>query len=69
MVWNITKDDIRVRMASVDDAVWPPPATEKPQVPNPKERIPYSKMIDGGRYDVKGVIQTIYDKVNKTIWR
>ena len=31
MVWNITKDDIRVRMAAVDEDVWPPPATEKPQ--------------------------------------
>ncbi|MCP4784631.1 MAG: hypothetical protein GY903_21240 [Fuerstiella sp.] len=24
MVWNITKDDIRVRMAKVDEDVWPP---------------------------------------------
>jgi hypothetical protein len=24
MVWNITKDDIRVRMAIVDEDVWPP---------------------------------------------
>ncbi len=31
MVWNITKDDIRVRMAKVDENVWPPPDTEKPQ--------------------------------------
>ena len=65
MVWNITKDNIRVRMARVDDAVWPPPATEKPQLPDPSERIPYSEMIDGGRFDVKDVIQPVYDSVNK----
>lgn len=65
MVWNITKDNIRVRMARVDDAVWPPPATEKPQLPDPSERIPYSEMIDGGRFDVKDVIQPVYDSVNR----
>jgi ribonuclease Z len=65
MVWNITKDDIRVRLAKVDEDVWPPPATEKPQLPDPSERIPYSDMIDGGRLDVKDVIQPIYDEINK----
>ena len=65
MVWNITKDKIRVRMARIDEDIWPPPATEKPQLPDPKERIPYSDMIDGGRYDVKDVIQPVYDKINK----
>jgi ribonuclease Z len=65
MVWNITKDDIRVRMAKVDEDVWPPPATEKPQLPDPSLRIPYSDMIAGGRYDMKAVIQPTYDEVNK----
>ena len=65
MVWNITKDDIRVRMAKIDEDVWPPPATEEPQLPDPAARIPYSDMIDGGRYDMKSVIQPIYDRTNK----
>jgi ribonuclease Z len=65
MVWNITKDDIRVRMAIVDEDVWPPPASGKPQVPDPSQRIPYSKMIAEGRYDMKDVIQPTYDEVNK----
>lgn len=65
MVWNITKDNIRVRMAKIDEDVWPPPATEKPQLPDPNLRIPYSEMIDGGRYDMKSVIQPIYDRTNK----
>jgi ribonuclease Z len=65
MVWNITKDDIRVRMAIVDEDVWPPPATEKPQLPDPTVRIPYSKMIASGRYDMKDVIQPTYDEINK----
>jgi len=65
MVWNITKDDIRVRMMKVDEDVWPPPATEKPLLPDPSLRVPYSDMISGGRYDMKDVIQPIYDEINK----
>jgi ribonuclease Z len=65
MVWNITKDDIRVRMAIVDEDVWPPPATEKPLVPDPNLRIPYSDFIAGGRYDMRDVIQPIYDEINE----
>ena len=65
MVWNITKDDIRVRLTAFDEDVWPPPATEKPQLPDPNERIPYSAEISGGRLDVKDVIQPTYDEINK----
>jgi ribonuclease Z len=65
MVWNVTKDDIRVRMAVVDEDVWPPPATEKPQLPDPSLRIPYSDLIAGGRYDMKSVIQPTYDEINE----
>jgi ribonuclease Z len=65
MVWNITKDEIRVRMAAVDEDVWPPPATEPPLVPDPSLRIPYSEFIAGGRSDMKDVIQPVYDEINK----
>jgi len=65
MVWNITKDDIRVRMAVYDEDVWPPEATEKAQVPDPSIRIPYSDLIGGGKLDVKDVIQPVYDEINK----
>jgi ribonuclease Z len=65
MVWNITKDDIRVRMAVIDEDVWPPPATEKPQAPDASTRIPYSDFIANGRYDMHDVIQPTYDEINK----
>jgi ribonuclease Z len=64
-VWNITKDDIRVRMAIIDESVWPPPATGEPLVPDLSLRIPYSEMIANGKYDMKDVIQPIYDETNK----
>ncbi len=65
MVWNITKDEIRVRLARVDEDVWPPPATGKPQLPDASIRVPYSKEISGGKLDMKDVLQPIYDEVNK----
>ena len=34
-------------------------------LPDPKERVPYSNMIAGGRLDVKDVIQPVYDQINK----
>jgi ribonuclease Z len=65
MVWNVTKDKIRVRMAIIDEDVWPPPATEKPQPPDPSTRIPYSKFVAGGKLDISETIQPIYDEINK----
>ncbi len=52
-------------MAKVDEDVWPPPATEKPQAPDPSTRVPYSDEIAGGKLDMHDVIQPIYDEINK----
>ena len=65
MVWNITKDDIRVRMAIVDEDVWPPQPSEKPQVPDPTLKVPFSDFIINGKYDMKDVIQPAYDEINE----
>jgi ribonuclease Z len=65
MVWNITKDDIRVRMAVVDEDVWPPQPSEKPQVPDPALKVPFSDFIMKGKYDMKDVIQPTYDEINE----
>ena len=65
MVWNITKDDIRVRMAVVDEDVWPPQPSEKPLVPDPALKVPFSDFIGDGKYDMKDVIQPTYDEINE----
>jgi ribonuclease Z len=66
MVWNVTKEEIRVRMAVVSEEVWPPPASGKPKLPDASRRIPFSKQIAGGRLDVSDVLKPIYDEINKT---
>ena len=65
MVWNVTKDDIRVRMAVVSEEVWPPPASEKPEPPDPSRRVPFSDLISDGKLDVIDVLQPIYDEINE----
>ena len=65
MVWNITKDDIRVRMAIVDEDVWPPQPSEEPLVPDPTLQVGFSDFIINGKYDVKDVIQPTYDEINE----
>ena len=43
MVWNVTKDDIRVRMAVVEEHTWAPPLASKPELPQKTDRENYSK--------------------------
>lgn len=65
MVWNVTKDDIRVRMASINEDMWPPPA---PQAPPPVDRsiTKYtSDWIVEKNLDVSKEVQAIYDRTNK----
>ncbi len=62
MVWNVTKEKITVRMAVVNEEVWPRPATEKPLPPDSSRRIPFSDFVAGGRLDVKHVLHPIYDE-------
>ena len=65
MVWNVTKDDIRVRMAGIMEDVWPPQPATKVKPPDPSIRILKSKFIDGGKLDVTDVVNPTYDEVNK----
>ncbi|MGI9512067.1 MAG: guanitoxin biosynthesis MBL fold metallo-hydrolase GntH, partial [Anderseniella sp.] len=43
MVWNVTKDDIRVRMAVVEEATWAPPLAGKAALPGKDDQKKYSK--------------------------
>jgi ribonuclease Z len=65
MVWNVTKDDIKVRKISYNEDMWPPPA---PQPPPPVDRsiTKYtSDWITEQNLDVNEIIQGIYDRANK----
>lgn len=76
MVWNVTKDEIRTRMAVVDDRTWAPPLAAPAQKPNPKDKedfakkvgvetLDYSKFIAEGVWDVDDVLRPIYQDASK----
>ena len=48
MVFNVTQDDIRVRMSAIDEEVWPSPAQRSKNAPDPSKIIPFSDFIRSG---------------------
>ena len=65
MVFNVTKDDIKVRMASIDEAVWPQPSIYPTLAADPSKRVGFSKYVLGGRVVFKDVIKFYYDQTNQ----
>ena len=65
MVFNVTKDDIRVRMAAVDEDIWPLPSVTKKVAANPADRIGFSEFITGGREVFQDVIDAYYKETNE----
>ena len=69
MVWNVTKDKIRVRMAAIDHESWNPPAAYPPKPVSAADRIGYSPEIWAGRMNVDDVIKPIYNRAEKALGR
>ena len=66
MVFNVTKDDIRVRMAAIDEDIWPQPASRPLVPPDPTiARTTMSDLMVGGRVVHYDVLEEIYDEINK----
>jgi len=69
MVWNVTKDDIRVRMAAIEHESWNPPAAYPPEPVSADDRIGYSAEIEAGRWNVDDVIRPIYEEAGEALGR
>jgi len=84
MVWNITKDDIRVRMAVVDDATWAPPLVNNPEPPGgdpdrqkfskdtgvPVDALGYSDFITEGKWgEVDEALRGVYEEASEALGR
>lgn len=65
MVFNVTKKDIKVRMAVHDEDIWPQPAIQKKLPPDASTRVGFSDFIKGGRVNYKEVVDKIYSDINK----
>jgi ribonuclease Z len=64
MVFNVTEDEVRVRMAAIEEDVWPQPATQPKLPPDFSMQIGFSEFIVGGRVPFPDVVQQIYDEIN-----
>jgi len=84
MVWNVTKDDIRVRMAVVEEATWAPPLAGAAQPPGgdadrqrlsknsgvPVDALLYSDFIIGGRWsEVDEALRGVYREASEVLGR
>jgi len=65
MVFNVTKKNIKVRMAVIDEDIWPQPAVGKKLPPDASKRIGFSDFITSGRVPYKDVVDKIYSDINK----
>jgi ribonuclease Z len=66
MVFNVTKDDIKVRMAAIDEDIWPQPSNIPLVPPDPSiRRTALSKMMLEGRIVHRDVLEEVYKDVNE----
>ena len=65
MVFNVTQEEIRVRMAVVDEDIWPQPSITEKLPADPADRVGFSPFIEGGRDVYQDEIQALYDRVNE----
>ena len=64
MVFNVTKEKIRVRMSAVDEEVWPSPAQKEKIAPD-SSGVPISDFVNSGRISMPDVVGPIYEEINK----
>jgi len=65
MVWNVTKDDITVRMSAIDEEIWPSPPLKEKIPPDFTDVVPFSDFTLSGVLAWPEIVQPIYDEVNE----
>ncbi|MGI9330811.1 MAG: guanitoxin biosynthesis MBL fold metallo-hydrolase GntH [Gammaproteobacteria bacterium] len=65
MVWNVTKDNVRMRKIVYNADMWPPPGAKPPPAVDRSITQYVSSWITDQNLDVSKEIQTIYDHVNE----
>ena len=64
MMWNVTKNDIQVRMSAIDEEVWPRPARQTKIVPETSKAITISDFTRSGALGLPEVVGPIFDEIN-----
>ncbi len=64
MVFNVTKDDVRVRMAAVEEEIWPTNPT-RPKEVKPGVGDSFSKFVKSGTEPMSELVEGIYRDFNE----
>ncbi len=65
MVFNVTRNEIRVRMAAIDEDIWPQPSTIPLVPPDPAlTRTELSQLMLDGRVVHREELEDLYDEIN-----
>ena len=64
MVFNITKNEIKVRTSAYDEEIFPEPATRPKQTPS-GDSLTFSKFILSGREPFPEVVKPMWDEINE----
>jgi ribonuclease Z len=67
MTFNVTKDKVKVRMAVIDEDIWPMPSITETLPANPKDRVGFSDFITSGRVKFEEVVNKVYENTNKEL--
>ena len=65
MVFNVTKDDVRIRMSAIDEDIWPSPALKKKIAPDTGSAVAFSKFTISGALGFPEIVQPIFDEINE----
>ena len=65
MVFNVTKEVIKIRMAAIDEDIWPLPSAIKLLPPDFSKAIGFSEFITNGKDVYHDIIKKYYDDTNK----
>jgi len=65
MVWNVTKDEIRVRMSAIDEEIWPSPPLLAKNPPDTGSAIGFSDFTKSGALVFPEVMNPLFDEINE----
>ena len=65
MVFNVTKNDIRVRMAVINEDIWPMPSVTDKLPADPDDRVGFSEYLIKGKELFPELLDSIYSDVNE----
>ena len=65
MVWNVTRDDITIRMSAIDEEIWPSPPIRDKIPPDFQDVVSFSEFTLSGVLAFPEIVVPIYEEVNE----